>query len=284
LKGVTSALAALIALGGCSDQIHLGSAPLALPAPDVPDALLAPDAAVALLAPDAADVPDATPAPPYWFADHETGDLSQWFQGGPSAGDQILSTDAQLTVVTSPTHSGRFAVRSAIFAANKTSYARLYRWGNLPNDAYFRVWMWIPQRYTIGLYWNVFEFQGRTVPTDPSTLKYLWSLDLEQASNGEMSWYLFDDVRQHKYLPQVTTVAPTGHWFLVEAFMHQAMDNTGRVTFWIDGNLLVDVSGVSTVPSSWLSWNVGGSASNITQQPAELFLDDAAIAPTGPEK
>jgi hypothetical protein len=75
--------------------------------------------------------------------------------------------------------------------------------------------------------------------------------------------------------------------------MHQAMDNTGRVTFWIDGTLLVDVSGVSTVPSSWLSWNVGGSASNmnvggsasnITQQPAELFLDDAAIAPTGPEK
>ena len=284
MKGVTSALAALIALGGCSDQIHLGSAPLALPAPDVPDALLTPDAAVAPLAPDAADVTDATPASLYWFADHETGDLSQWFQGGPSAGDQILSTDAQLTVVTSPTHSGRFAVRSAIFAANKTSYARLYRWGNLPNDAYFRVWMWIPQRYTIGLYWNVFEFQGRAVPTDPSTLKYLWSLDLEQASDGGMSWYLFDGQRQHRYLPSTTTVAPIGRWFLVEAFMHQATDNSGRITVWIDSTLLVDVSGVSTVPSSWLSWNVGGSASNIAQQPAELFLDDAAIALTGPEK
>jgi hypothetical protein len=99
-----------------------------------------------------------------------------------------------------------------------------------------------------------------------------------------MSWYLFDGQRQKRYPPQVTTVAPIGRWFLVEAFMHQAMDNTGRVTFWIDGSLLVDVSGVSTVPSSWLSWNVGGSAYNITQQPAEIFLDDAAIAPTGPEK
>ena len=137
-------VAALLALGACSDQIHLGSE---------------------------------------WFADHETGNLSQWAEGGTSAGGQILSSDAQLTVVTSPspTHGGRFAVRSAIFAANKTSYARLFRSGVLPNDAYFRVWMYIPQRYTIGLYWNVFEFQGRTNPTEPNTYQYLWSLDLEQA-------------------------------------------------------------------------------------------------------
>jgi hypothetical protein len=238
-------VAALLALGACSDQIHLGSE---------------------------------------WFADHETGNLSQWAEGGTSAGGQILSSDAQLTVVTSPspTHGGRFAVRSAIFAANKTSYARLFRSGILPNDAYFRVWMYIPQRYTIGLYWNVFEFQGRANPADPNTYQYLWSLDLEQAPNGDMSWYLYDDVRLKNYPPATTTVAPIGRWFLVEAFMHQATDNSGRVTFWIDGNLLVDVTGVSTVPTMWLSWNVGGSASNITQQPAEIFLDDAAITLTGP--
>jgi hypothetical protein len=253
------AVAALLALGACSDQIHLGSA---LPAPDAPDAS------------------DATPAPLYWFADHETGDLSQWAEGASS--DQLVSADAQLTVVTSPTHSGRFAVSSAIYAAARTSYARLFRAGNLPNDAYFRVWMYIPQNYIIGQYWNVFEFQGRTDPANPSSYVYLWSLDLKQASTGDMAWYLYDDQRSIPYNPAVTTVAPIGRWFLVEAFMHQATDNTGRVTFWIDGNQLVDVSGVSTVPSMWLSWNVGGSASNITPQPTEIFLDDAAIAPTGP--
>jgi predicted phosphoadenosine phosphosulfate sulfurtransferase len=77
-------------------------------------------------------------------------------------------------------------------------------------------------------------------------------------------------------------VAPIGRWFLVEAFMHQAMDNSGQVTFWIDGALLVDVTGVSTVPTMWLSWNVGGSASNIAEPPAEIFLDDAAITRTRP--
>jgi hypothetical protein len=253
------AVAVLMAVGACGDQIHLGGAPPAPDASPVPDAT------------------DATPAPLYWFADHETGDLSQWAEGAVS--DQIVSADAQLTVVNSPTHSGRFAVMSAINAATRTSYARLFRSGVLPNDAYFRVWMYIPQRYTIGLYWNVFEFQGRTDPAKPSSYVYLWSLDLEQASNGDMSWYLFDDLRQKRYPPQVTTVAPIGRWFLVEAFMHQATDNSGQVTFWIDGTLLVDVTGVSTVPTMWLSWNVGGSASNIAEQPAEIFLDDAAISP-----
>ena len=261
MKSVLS-IAALVALGACSDQIHLGSA------------LSTPDAS------DASDALDATPAPPYWFADHETGDLSQWAEGAVS--DQIVSADAQLTIVNSPTHSGRFAVRSAIYAATRSSYARLFRSWVLPNDAYFRVWMYIPQNYTIGLYWNVFEFQGRSNPADPSSYVYLWSLDLQQASNGEMSWYLYDDQRKIPHNPSVTTVAPVGRWFLVEAFMHQATDNTGQVTFWIDGNLLVDVTGVSTVPSMWLSWNVGGSASNITEQPAEIFLDDAAITLTGP--
>jgi hypothetical protein len=258
------AVAALLALGACSDQIHLGSV---LPAPDASYAL------------DALDALDATPATPYWFADHETGNLSQWADGTSS--DQIVSADAQLTVVNSPTHSGRFAVRSAIYAATRTSYARLFRAGNLPNDAYFRVWMYIPQNYTIGQYWNVFEFQGRTDPATPSSYVYLWSLDLKQASSGAMSWYLYDTPRARN-VPTATIVAPIGRWFLVEAFMHQATDNTGQVTFWIDDNLLVDVTGVSTVPTMWLSWNVGGSASNITQQPAEIFLDDAAITLTGP--
>ena len=57
---------------------------------------------------------------------------------------------------------------------------------------------------------------------------------------------------------------------------------SGEVTFWVDGALLFDVTGVSTVPTMWLSWNVGGSASNITEPTAEIFLDDAAITPTGP--
>jgi hypothetical protein len=233
----------LTVLSGCNDQIHLGTEAI------------------------------------YWSADFETGDLSQFSEGGASAGGQLSTLDAQLTVVTFPApHSGRFAARSAISAGGNISYARLYRWGQLPQDAYYSVWMQIPVRYTIAKYWNVFEFQSRSNPTDATTLQYPWSLNLERHTDGELYWYLFDGTRQQRIEPTVAQTAPIGRWFHVEAFMHQATDNTGRVTFWIDGALFANVGGVSTVPSAFLSWVVGGVSPSITEQPAELFLDDAAIA------
>jgi hypothetical protein len=244
------AVLGLTTFGACNDQIHLG-----------------------------------TTSPIYWSADFETGDLSQWSEGGATAGGDVLTSDGQLTVVTAPTaHSGRFAARSAISASGNISYARLYRWGQLPQDAYFSVWMLIQQRYTIAKYWNVFEFQARTNPADPATLQYPWSLNLERRTDSELYWYLFDGQRQQRIEPAIAQTAPIGRWFQVEAFMHQAPDSTGRVTFSIDGTLFADVGGVSTVPSAWLSWVVGGVSPNITEQPAELFLDDAVIARTSQGK
>lgn len=267
---VTSALAvaALASLCGCKDQINLGLEKY------------------------------------YWSADFETGDLSQWSKlstfeplvGGPPSsteagppnsfnGGQAKSTDAaNLTIANTPVHSGNFAVRSAIYATGSVSFARLYRWGTLPQDAYYSVWMYIPTNYTIGSYWNLFEFQGRNDPADPASQVYLWSLDITRRSDGQLSWYVWDGLRSRQLNPAVSTVAPIGRWFRVEAFMHQATDNSGDVKFWVDSVFLLESSGVSTVVNDWLSWVVGGAAPNITEQPAEVFLDDAAILRLGPGK
>ncbi len=267
---VTSALsvAALASLGACSDKIDLGLEKY------------------------------------YWSADFETGDLSQWSKlstfeplargpsssaeaGPPNAftGGQAKSTgSASLTIVDTPVHSGNFAAKSAIDATGSVSFARLCRWGTLPQDAYYSVWMYIPTNYTIGNYWNLFEFQGRSDPADPATQVFLWSLDVARRSDGQMSWYVWDWQRSHQLNPAVSTVAPVGRWFRVEAFMHQATDNSGDVKFWVDGVLLLEASGVSTLTSDWLYWAVGGAAIDITEQPAEVFLDDAAILREGPGK
>ena len=266
---VTSALAvaALASLGACSDKIDLGLEKY------------------------------------YWSADFETGNLSQWTQlstfapmagelssaaeaGVPNSfdGGQSNSADAELTVVSTPTHSGHFAVGSAINATGSVSYARLFRWGTLPQDAYYCVWMYIPASYTVTSYWNLFEFQGRKDPADSASQVYLWSLDVERRSDGQLSWYVWDWQRSRQLNPAASTVAPIGRWFRVEAFMHQAMDDSGVVKFWIDGVLLLEASGVSTLTSDWLYWAVGGAAPSITEQPAEVFLDDAAILREGPGK
>lgn len=255
------AVAALTSLGACSDQINLGL------------------------------------ESNYWSADFETGDLSQWsklstfepFTGGPTSsaeagvastftGAQWKSSDAELMVVSSPTHSGHFAVRSAIYATGSVSYARLYRSGTLPPEAYYRVWMYIPASYTIKSYWNLFEFQGRNDPADPASQVYLWSLDL----SSQLTFYVWDGLHSRQLNPPVPSAAPIGRWFRVEAYIRQATDNSGEVKFWIDGALLLDTGPVSTVTSDWLYWAVGGAAPNIAEQPAEVFLDDAAILRDGP--
>jgi hypothetical protein len=80
----------------------------------------------------------------------------------------------------------------------------------------------------------------------------------------------------------VPTAAPIGRWFRIEAFMHKAADSTGKIEFFLDGVSLLKSENVSTVPNDWLYWVVGGASNKITEQPAIVYLDDAAILRDGP--
>jgi len=218
--------------------------------------------------------------PPWWEADHETGDLSQWQQGG--TGGTSVSRDATLTIVESPVYSGHYAVRSSTNTGNP-SYARLSRQDNLPEEAYYSAWFYIPTPYAVGQYWNVFEFSGRSDSTNANTGVALWSLDLRQQSSGELVWYVYDDAAGRELKPSNPVMAPIGRWFRIEAFVRQATDQTGRVAFWIDDALFIDESAVSTVPSNWMAWSVGSAAGQMPQ-PADLYIDDAEIWRTGADK
>jgi hypothetical protein len=209
-----------------------------------------------------------------WRADHETDDFSQW-QDGANDGT-FVSSDGALAIVEDPVHSGHYAVRSSIDTLNNPSCARLYRQNNLPKEAYYSVWFYIPKPYLVGDYWNVFEFQGRTDPSNTNTATPVWSLDLRQQSNDELLWYLWDGAGRQELKPNDPVVAPVGRWFHVEALVRQATDRTGRVAFWIDGEPFIDESGVATVPTNWMSWSVGSVAGHMPQ-PAELYIDDAMI-------
>jgi len=211
--------------------------------------------------------------PPWWQADYETGDFSQWQQSG-TIGTNV-SRDGMLAIVESPVHSGHYAARSSTNTGNP-SYARLYLQDNLPVEAYYSVWFYIPTQYAVGQYWNVFEFSGRSDPTNANTGMAIWSLDLRHGSTGELVWYVYDDVGSRELKPGNPVMAPIGRWFRVQAFVRQATDLTGRVSFWIDDALFIDQRAVSTVPSAWMAWSVGSAAGQMPQ-PADLYIDDAGI-------
>jgi hypothetical protein len=211
--------------------------------------------------------------PSLWMADHETGDLSQWKEGG--TGDTYASSDSTLTLVENLVHGGRYAVKSSINNVNHPSLARLYR-QDLPPEAYFTVWLYFPQAYDVGDYWNVFEFTGRRDSANAMSETALWSLNLRKDSHNQLAWYVYDDIGGQELLAVEPLKAPIGRWFAVTAYVRQATDQTGQLTFWIDGKLFINETGRATVPSLWMRWSVGNVAERMPQ-PADLFLDDAII-------
>jgi hypothetical protein len=217
--------------------------------------------------------------PSLWMADHETGDFSQWKEGEDGAA--FTSSDGTLTLVDKPVHSGRYAVKSSISNTNSPSLARLYRQGDLPEEAYYSTWFYIPQVYSVGDYWNVFEFSGRRDASNANTDLALWSLDLRKDPDNQLEWYVYDKMGAQELLPIEPLKAPLGRWFQVTAFLRQATDQTGQLRFWIDGKLFIDQTGLATVPSQWMSWSVGSVAGHMPQ-PADLFLDDAMISAQPP--
>lgn len=212
--------------------------------------------------------------PSLWMADHESGDFSQWKENGN--GGIFTAGDGVLTVVEDPAHGGHYAVKSSISNNGDLSLARLYRQDPLPAEATYSVWLYIPKVYTVGNYWNVFEFSGRRDPANSDTDIALWSLDLRKDPDNQLAWYVYDGIGAQELMPVEPLKAPLGRWFRVTAFLRQATDKTGQVTFWIDDKLFVDESGISTIPSQWMSWSVGSVAGSMPQ-PADLFLDDAMI-------
>lgn len=242
MKGPRPALSlalAALALAACTGRIHLGT------------------------------------EPPFWAADHETGDLSQWTMGDADAG---ISMDfgGIVTVEGDYAHSGSSAVRATIATTNGLSSARLNR-RDVPQDASLRAWFYIPRRYTVIGYWDLFELQGLADPTSQSTPETLWSVCLRDGGSTEMTWYLWDNIHALEHSPVVPLAAPIGRWFQIEAYVHQATNDSGRITVWIDGTKLADVSGVATVPAMWLGWSIGSTSNAIAEQSVELYLDDATI-------
>jgi len=145
------------------------------------------------------------------------------------------------------------------------------------------VWMYIPQNYTIVCIGTLFEFQGTRQSCGPQHLSV--PVEPRPGASPEPAicpGYLYDDVRLKNYPPATTTVAPIGRWFLVEAFMHQATDNSGRVTFGSTAICLVDVPGYQPYPPCGYPGTWVVRVQHSPKQPARDLSRHAAITLTGP--
>ena len=219
-----------------------------------------------------------------WSARFEGGTFDEWTLAR-GRGAQAFPTDPnnKVEVTTERAHTGTHAARLTIDASNAgvQENALLSRADDLPTEGYYSAWYYLPRSVTVETFWVIFKFRQRTVATDATTEAELFDLDLVDLTGGDMSVVLYDHrVGRNIPLDVTAPVVQVGRWFHIEAFYRNAPDSTGRLTYWLDGNLIKDIDGQPMAPSSWIEWDACNVGETLSPNPAVLYIDDCAISRT----
>jgi hypothetical protein len=223
---------------------------------------------------------DAPPARkrPLWTADHETGDLSQWSRAG--GGGEFNSGNADTVVSTRMPRSGRYSAEMTL--TTMASGTRLFRWREPERlqAAYYSAWYYIPRRYTVDEWWNIFQFKSRS--SDGSRTDPFWVVNVGNRDGGSMYLYLYDWMAPRNYGQRVKNLPPN-QWVHIEAFLEQSANRTGRLVIWQDAVKLFDLRNITTkFPGGAQHWSVNNYGDGIRPRPATIFVDDAAVSPASP--
>jgi len=250
LRGPTAAVAALALLAalaaGCGSQVGVGS-----------DVL--------------------------WTALFEGDSFAEWTGVAGGNAQAFPAPPNTIAVAADRAHHGSYAAELTITAGSDGTQenAVLSRTDGLPQAAYYSGWFYLTRTVTVGTFWVLFKFRTRTNADDPSTTDEFYDLDLVNMPRGEMTLQLYDH-RTTANIPLDVTdpVVPVGSWFQIEAYYRNANDATGRATYWLNGQQIVDVTGQPTGPTPWIEWDACSVAENLTPSTTTLYVDDCAVSLT----
>jgi hypothetical protein len=181
-------------------------------------------------------------------------------------------------------HRGLYAAKLTITAGadGAQGNAGLSRADGLSTEGYYSAWYYLPTKVDVGTYWVIFKFRLRAAAADASTEGELYDLNLTNLDTGEMSLRLYDhrsgDVPLLANAPP--PVVPVGAWFQIEGFYRNAPDATGRLTLWLNGDLIVDVTNQPMSTNGWVAWDACSDAVGLTPATAVLYIDDCAVSRT----
>lgn len=218
---------------------------------------------------DSGLVPLAVP----WSTGFEGASGDSWVPS--SASDCYVSGGATFQLVTTPVHSGQhsaaFSVNTAIASPSQT---RCLKQGVLPTAAYYSAWYYVPAPAANAGNWNLLHFQGANAPSSASA-HGLWDVSLANGANGSLQAVVYDFLRMR--LLQTTGTVPTGAWVHFEVYLQRAADTTGRFTLRLDGQVVLDLTGLATDDSLWGQWFVGNFATVLSPATSTVYVDDVSI-------
>jgi hypothetical protein len=218
---------------------------------------------------DSGLVPLAVP----WSTGFENAPGDSWLPGDPST--CYASAGARFQIVTTPVHSGQHAAAFTIdTAVASPSQTRCIKQGVLPAAAYYGAFYYVPTTATNLVNWNLLHFQGANA-ADAAAAHGLWDVSLTNASDGTLHAVVYDFLRTRTL--QTAGAVPVGVWVHLEVFLRRAADGTGQFTLRRDGQVILDLTGLSTDDSRWGQWFVGNYALAISPPSSTVYVDDVMI-------
>jgi len=221
-----------------------------------------------------AAIPDrtATVAAP-WSTSFEEKDCDYRLAGGYCYAD----SEAGFEVVTSPVHSGRYAMAFHVGGndGGNDVQARCVRQGALPEAAYYGAWYYVPNfAINNNQVWNLFHFRG----ADTAAPNGLWDISLVNDKNQDDVEVVVYNFLNGAVYPSQRVPIPIGAWFHLELYIKRASDKTGEAALYQDGIQLFDIKHiVSDNGSTTQQWYVGNYSTGLTPPDSVVYVDDVTI-------
>ena len=216
-----------------------------------------------------------------WTSRFETADFSEWTSQMGGQTEAFPAPPNTIAISNANAHTGSFSAALTISAGpdGTQESAALARAGDLPGEAYYSAWYYLPHSVQVGTFWVLFKFRERSNAADASTAAERYDMDLATLPSGEMTLQLYDHSTSANIPLDVTDpLVPVEQWFQLEAFYRPANDDTGRLTYWLNGQQVVDIAGKPTSPTTWAEWDACSIGENLTPQTVTIYIDDCAIS------
>ncbi len=215
-----------------------------------------------------------------WVSQFEDGTLDEWT--GVAGGDAVATPMPPNTIQVSTmyAHHGRYGAVLTIDAGpdGTQENAGLIRKGNLPTEAFYSAWYYLPTTVTVGNYWIIFKLRLRTDANDPTTEDEFYDFELSNAATGEMTVLIFDHRTEADVpLEGSAPIVPVSVWFQVEAFYRNTNDASGQIIFWLNGQEIARVVG-PMAPTTWVEWDVVNVGEVLTPNSVVVAVDDCAVS------
>jgi len=217
-----------------------------------------------------------------WTSLFEGNSFDEWTGDGHGAAIAFPEGANMVAVSGERVRSGSYAAKLTVEAVpgGAQGSAVLARSGGpLPVEGYYSAWYWLPRSVSVsvnvGRYWVIFKFRQQ----NGDAIDELFDLDLINLEAGEMSLQLYDH-RRGAVVPLDVDgpVVPVGQWFQIEAFYRNAQDDTGRLTFWLDGRQIIDLANQPMAATPFVEWNACSIGADLTPSTAVIYVDDCAVS------